>query len=72
MEFASYEDAQRAIRELSEVPLLGRPVFIREVGTVRILRRKFYLAFPSRIARPKQDLVLELAPEVSAPLDNDK
>ncbi|KAI9569779.1 RNA-binding domain-containing protein [Boletus coccyginus] len=30
VEFASPEDAQRAIRELSEVPLLGRPVFIRE------------------------------------------
>ncbi|KAF7789687.1 hypothetical protein EIP86_000633 [Pleurotus ostreatoroseus] len=31
VEFASSEDAQRAIRELSEQPLLGRPVFIREV-----------------------------------------
>lgn len=31
VEFASQEDSQRAIRELSEVPLLGRPVFIREV-----------------------------------------
>ncbi|KAH7909155.1 hypothetical protein BJ138DRAFT_1155965 [Hygrophoropsis aurantiaca] len=30
VEFASQEDAQRAIRELSEVPMLGRPVFIRE------------------------------------------
>ncbi|EJC97633.1 RNA-binding domain-containing protein [Fomitiporia mediterranea MF3/22] len=30
VEFATQEDAQRAIRELSEVPLLGRPVFIRE------------------------------------------
>ncbi|KAJ7205980.1 hypothetical protein GGX14DRAFT_522510 [Mycena pura] len=30
VEFASIEDAQRAIRELSEAPLLGRPVFIRE------------------------------------------
>jgi len=30
VEFASSEDAQRAIRELSEVALLGRPVFIRE------------------------------------------
>ncbi|PAV15283.1 RNA-binding domain-containing [Pyrrhoderma noxium] len=30
VEFATHEDAQRAIRELSEVPLLGRPVFIRE------------------------------------------
>ncbi|KAI0071042.1 RNA-binding domain-containing protein [Panus rudis PR-1116 ss-1] len=30
VEFASQEDAQRAIRELSEQPLLGRPVFIRE------------------------------------------
>jgi RNA recognition motif-containing protein len=31
VEFASPEDAQRAVRELSEQPLLGRPVFIREV-----------------------------------------
>jgi RNA recognition motif-containing protein len=30
VEFASQEDCQRAIRELSEQPLLGRPVFIRE------------------------------------------
>lgn len=30
VEFASQEDAQRAVRELSETPLLGRPVFIRE------------------------------------------
>jgi len=30
VEFGNPEDAQRAIRELSEVPLLGRPVFIRE------------------------------------------
>ena len=31
VEFGSQEDCQRAIRELSEQPLLGRPVFIREV-----------------------------------------
>ncbi len=31
VEFSSQEDAQRAIKELSEVTLLGRPVFIREV-----------------------------------------
>lgn len=31
VEFASQEDSQRAIRELSEQSLLGRPVFIREV-----------------------------------------
>ncbi|KAJ6450737.1 hypothetical protein DFH09DRAFT_1016269 [Mycena vulgaris] len=30
VEFASQEDSQRAVRELSEMPLLGRPVFIRE------------------------------------------
>jgi RNA recognition motif-containing protein len=30
VEFGSQEDSQRAIRELSEQPLLGRPVFIRE------------------------------------------
>jgi hypothetical protein len=33
VEFASQEDSQRAIRELSEQTLLGRPVFIREVST---------------------------------------
>lgn len=38
VEFASQEDAQRAIRELSEQPLLGRPVFIREVRTNFMLR----------------------------------
>ena len=32
VEFASHEDSQRAIRELSEQALLGRPVFIREVN----------------------------------------
>ena len=32
VEFASQEDAQRSIRELSEQLLLGRPVFIREVS----------------------------------------
>ncbi|KAG8974274.1 hypothetical protein FRC05_007698 [Tulasnella sp. 425] len=30
VEFANREDAQRAIRELTEQPLIGRPVFIRE------------------------------------------
>ncbi|KAI0320586.1 RNA-binding domain-containing protein [Amylostereum chailletii] len=30
VEYASQEDSQRAVRELSEQPLLGRPVFIRE------------------------------------------
>ncbi|KAJ7725951.1 hypothetical protein B0H16DRAFT_1593459 [Mycena metata] len=30
VEFASQEDSQRAVRELSEMSLLGRPVFIRE------------------------------------------
>ncbi|KAI0084056.1 hypothetical protein BDY19DRAFT_899142 [Irpex rosettiformis] len=30
VEFGNPEDAQRAVRELSEQPLLGRPVFIRE------------------------------------------
>ncbi|KAF8823867.1 hypothetical protein HHX47_DHR9000394 [Lentinula edodes] len=31
VEFSSTEDAQRAIRELSEMTLLGRPVYIREL-----------------------------------------
>lgn len=30
MEFSTHEEAQRAIRDLSETPLLGRPIFIRE------------------------------------------
>ena len=34
VEFASHEDAQRSVRELSESPLLGRPVFIREVRMI--------------------------------------
>jgi len=34
VEFASQEDCQRAIRELSEQAMLGRPVFIREVRIV--------------------------------------
>jgi RNA recognition motif-containing protein len=34
VEFASQEDSQRAVRELSETPLLGRPVFIREVSNM--------------------------------------
>ena len=37
VEFASSEDAQRAIRELSEQPLLGRPVFIREVSYLHLI-----------------------------------
>lgn len=32
VEFASQEDAQRSVRELSEQILLSRPVFIREVS----------------------------------------
>lgn len=31
VEFGNPEDAQRAVRELSEMTLLGRPVYIREV-----------------------------------------
>jgi RNA recognition motif-containing protein len=43
VEFASQEDSQRAIRELSEQPLLGRPVFIREVRSNFLLHSKFDL-----------------------------
>ena len=38
VEFASQEDSQRAIRELSEQFLLGRPVFIREVSPYSYLK----------------------------------
>jgi RNA recognition motif-containing protein len=31
VEYATRDEAQRSIRELAEMPLLGRPVFIREV-----------------------------------------
>lgn len=31
VEYSTREEAQRSIRELAEMPLLGRPVFIREV-----------------------------------------
>lgn len=41
VEFASQEDAQRAIRELSESPLLGRPIFIREVSIYFICSSMF-------------------------------
>jgi RNA recognition motif-containing protein len=34
IEFASREDAQRAINEFSDKPLLGRPVFIREASSL--------------------------------------
>ncbi|KAG8727742.1 hypothetical protein FRC12_022274 [Ceratobasidium sp. 428] len=30
VEFSTHDEAQRAIRDLSETPLLGRPIFIRE------------------------------------------
>lgn len=36
VEFSKPEEAQRAIRELSDQQLLGRPIFIREV---RLLTR---------------------------------
>jgi RNA recognition motif-containing protein len=39
VEFASQEDSQRAVRELSETPLLGRPVFIREVSKHKMFLR---------------------------------
>jgi RNA recognition motif-containing protein len=32
VEYSSQEEAQRAIKELSDTPLLGRPVFVREVS----------------------------------------
>jgi hypothetical protein len=35
VEFASPEDTQRAIHELSEQPLIGQLVFIREVSCLR-------------------------------------
>lgn len=34
VEFTTPEEAQRAIKELSDTPLLGRPVFIREVSAL--------------------------------------
>ena len=40
VEFDSQEDSQRAIRELSEQPLLGRPMFIREVRSSFLLHSK--------------------------------
>lgn len=59
VEFASQEDAQRAIRELSEQPLLGRPVFIREVReTILIIVLHLIVLF--RIAKTK--LASELPP----------
>lgn len=56
VEFANSEDAQRAVRELSEMTLLGRPVYIREV---RLTLISAY--FAHRINRiVKMNLGLEL------------
>lgn len=62
VEFASQEDSQRAIRELSETPLLGRPVFIREVRSIPDqFENEFLTNVTCRIARPNRDLVLHLS-----------
>lgn len=47
VEFAQPEEAQRAIKDLSELPLLGRPIFIREVRSrsstnLRLFSTHFY------------------------------
>jgi hypothetical protein len=55
VEFASQEDSQRAIRELSEQPLLGRPVFIREVRIVLLLFCSVILNMRHRIVKTKHD-----------------
>lgn len=34
VEFAAPDEAQKAIKELNDTPLMGRPVFIREVWTL--------------------------------------
>lgn len=34
VEYSTPEEAQRAIKDLSDTPLLGRPVFIREVRPI--------------------------------------
>lgn len=61
MEFASQEDAQRSIKELSEVPLLGRPVFIREVSWTSHVRCLCVLNQKQpRIVKMRQDLVQHL------------
>jgi RNA recognition motif-containing protein len=62
VEFASQEDSQRAIRELSEQPLLGRPVFIREVRTNLIFLTQFAYG-PFRIGKMSHDSVLRLSQE---------
>ena len=63
VEFASQEDSQRSIRELSEMPLLGRPVFIREVGRVVIFVWDCPIIMLSRIVRTSLDSVRLQCPE---------
>lgn len=60
VEFSQPEDAQKAITQLSDTPLLGRPVFIREVS-IRIDRDtstgSITYALPSvRIAKMRPDM----------------
>lgn len=42
VEYSTPEEAQRAIKELSDTPLLGRPVFIREVRSLAYTKRCVY------------------------------
>ena len=63
VEFASQEDAQRSVRELSEQMLLGRPVFIREVRSspsnrvdVRFTNRCFRTERMNHVSAPLPSL----------------
>lgn len=46
MEYSNQEDAHRAIRELSEHTLLGRPVFIREASVYVVNSVQFLMNVP--------------------------
>jgi len=62
VEYSSPDEAQKAIKELSDTPLLGRPVFIREVSDTtpqyfELSAFPDYLSYPLRIVKAKHAMV---------------
>lgn len=63
VEYSNPEDAQRAIAELNDKTLMGRPLFIREVSTAATLKQALsadLAPFAFRIARMKPDSAMLL------------
>lgn len=58
VEFSSPQEAQRAIRDLNDQTLMGRPLFIREVRLHPFLLEERAIGQPHRIARTKLVTVL--------------